>query len=112
MHGGHSPFARAHADHEPSRSAARSNVLVLTRGEGSSTRPSRRSLRYVTRATVTVAVYAALATRGRVAPRLGGRALFAFFAALVLVIGYGALVGGQWLRDASAGRFGDRGRRD
>jgi hypothetical protein len=30
----------------------------------------------------------------------------------VLVIGYGAIVGGQWLRDVSAGRFGDRGRQD
>ena len=65
----------------------------------------------MTRATVTVAVYAALALV--VGLLLGWAGLvFAFFAALVLLIGYGAIVGGQWLRDASAGRFGDRGRRD
>ena len=35
----------------------------------------------------------------------------AFLSALVLAIGIGALVGGDWFRDASAGRFRDEHRR-
>lgn len=66
----------------------------------------------MTRATVTVAVYAALALVVGLLLGWAAGLVFAFFAALVLVIGYGALVGGQWLRDASAGRFGDLSRRD
>ena len=34
----------------------------------------------------------------------------AFLSTLVLAIGFGALLGGDWFRDASAGRFRDDGR--
>jgi hypothetical protein len=34
----------------------------------------------------------------------------AFLSLLVLAIGFGALLGGDWFRDASAGRFRDRDR--
>ena len=35
----------------------------------------------------------------------------AFLSLLVLAIGFGALLGGDWFRDASAGRFRDDRRR-
>jgi hypothetical protein len=34
----------------------------------------------------------------------------AFLSLLVLAVGFGALLGGDWFRDASAGRFRDRDR--
>jgi membrane protein implicated in regulation of membrane protease activity len=64
----------------------------------------RRRLRDVAGATVTVAVYAAIALVVGLLFGWAAGLVFAFFAALVLVIGYGAIVGGQWLRDVSAGR--------
>ena len=49
-----------------------------------------------------------------VAATLGARAAFvyAFFAAIAVGLAYAAAAGGDWVRDASRGRFDDReGRR-
>jgi len=55
-------------------------------------------------------VYAALALAAGLAISWVAAILVAFLSLLVLAIGFGALYGGDWFRDASAGRFRDRDR--
>lgn len=65
---------------------------------------SRRSL------VVLLAVYAVLALLAGLAISWIAALVVAFLSLLVLAIGFGALLGGDWFRDASAGRFRDRER--
>jgi hypothetical protein len=66
---------------------------------------SRRSL------PVLVAVYAAIALAAGLVLSPFAALVVAFLSVLVLAIGFGALLGGDWLRDVSARRFRDDGRR-
>jgi hypothetical protein len=66
---------------------------------------SRRSLG------VLVGIYAAIALAVGLAVGWVGALLVVFLAGLATAIGLGASVGGDWFRDASAGRFRDDGRR-
>ena len=65
---------------------------------------SRRSL------VVLLGVYAVLALLAGLAISWIAALVVAFLSLLVLAIGFGALLGGDWFRDASAGRFRDRDR--
>jgi hypothetical protein len=65
---------------------------------------SRRSL------AILVGVYVVLAVVVGLAINWIAALVVAFLSLLVLAIGFGALVGGDWFRDASAGRFRDRPR--
>lgn len=65
---------------------------------------SRRSL------VVLLGVYAVLALLAGLAISWIAALVVAFLSLLVLAIGFGALLGGDWFRDASAGRFRDRER--
>lgn len=60
---------------------------------------------------ILLVVYAAIALAAGLAISWVAGLVVAFLAAVVLAVGHGALVGGDWFRDASAGRFGDRRRR-
>ena len=65
---------------------------------------SRRSV------VVLLGVYALLAIAAGLAINWVAALVVAFLSLLVLAIGFGALLGGDWFRDASAGRFRDRDR--
>ena len=55
-------------------------------------------------------VYAALALAAGLAINWVAALVVAILSLLVLAIGFAALLGGDWFRDASAGRFRDRDR--
>ena len=55
-------------------------------------------------------VYAVLALAAGLAINWIAAIVVAFLSLLVLAIGFAALLGGDWFRDASAGRFRDRER--
>ena len=55
-------------------------------------------------------VYAVLVLLAGLAINWIAALVVAFLSLLVLAIGFGALLGGDWFRDASAGRFRDRER--
>jgi len=59
---------------------------------------------------VLLGVYAVLALAAGLAISWVAALVVAFLSLLVLAIGLAALLGGDWFRDASAGRFGDRDR--
>jgi hypothetical protein len=54
---------------------------------------------------VLLAVFVALGIAIGVAAGLRALAVYAFFAGLAAAVGIATWVGGDWLRDASAGRF-------
>ena len=56
---------------------------------------------------VLVGVYLVIAVAIGIALGWVAGLVVAFMSALVIAIGLGALVGGDWFRDASAGRFRD-----
>ncbi len=60
---------------------------------------------------VLVAIYAAIALAVGVGVGWVGALVVVFLAALATPLGLGASVGGDWFRDASAGRFDDDRRR-
>jgi hypothetical protein len=62
------------------------------------------------RALLQIGVYAAITVAAGLAWGLAGALVVGFLSALVLVVGFTALSGGDWLRDASHGRFERRGR--
>ena len=58
-----------------------------------------------------IAIYGAIALVVALAVGWVGALVVAFLAGLATAIGLGASVGGDWFRDASAGRFDDERRR-
>jgi len=59
---------------------------------------------------VLLGVYAVLVLVAGLAISWIAAVVVAFLSLLVLAVGFGALLGGDWFRDASAGRFRDRDR--
>jgi len=57
---------------------------------------------------VLLGVYAVLVLVAGLAISWIAAVVVAFLSLLVLAVGFGALLGGDWFRDASAGRFRDR----
>jgi len=62
------------------------------------------------RLAVLLGVYVVIAIAVGLAINWIAAVVVAFLSVLVLAIGFGALLGGDWFRDASAGRFRDRDR--
>ena len=60
---------------------------------------------------VTIGVYALITALAGVFWGVAGAIFVGFLSAIVLIVGYTAIAGGNWFRDASAGRFERRGRR-
>jgi hypothetical protein len=59
---------------------------------------------------VQIGVYAFITLVAGLAWGLAGALVVGFLSALVLIVGFTALAGGNWFRDASEGRFERRGR--
>jgi hypothetical protein len=57
-----------------------------------------------------VGIYAAITIAAGLIWGLGAFLVVGFLSAIVLVVGFALLSGGNWLRDASSGRFDRRGR--
>ena len=63
-------------------------------------------------ALVQVGVYLGITVLAGIFWGLAGGIVVGLLSAIVLIVGFTALAGGDWFRDASAGRFDRRGRRD